>query len=98
MSSTASRDLLLSLSTPLVEPFRSIEVAPPLKQTGVVDFPTLIAIEIYVVGTLVLVTGLVTLALLTKLGVAVWRWQRNRSAPTLRRSGSGSRGTMDASR
>jgi len=49
---------VLNLTDTLVQPFRSLEGSTPLNHTGVVEFATLTAMEVYLIGTIALVVTL----------------------------------------
>lgn len=63
---------VLFVSDILVQPFRSIQAEPALKQTGVVEFASLVAFEAYLVAFLTLIF------LIQVVHIGAWFVRRNR--------------------
>jgi uncharacterized protein YggT (Ycf19 family) len=70
-----------NLSGRLVEPFATFEVDQPIRNTGIVDLSTLLALEVYLVAAICAVSVLIFTNVLLRL-VAVYRgWTVRRNAP-----------------
>jgi hypothetical protein len=61
---SSAMSLLFEASTFLISPFASMETTQPIKDTGVLEFATLVALEAYLAATLI---GLLALFLAPKL-------------------------------
>lgn len=68
------------LSDTLVAPFHRFEPFPPTQEQGILEFASLVAIEAYLVATMLVITVLLTLRLALLGGRTVVRHSRRRAA------------------